>query len=361
MLDSLITVEYLEEGKVCGSIHDCDEPHGLDFVGGYGITVILSKVALVNPTPFIFIAVQTNLESFLQCRDTIRNYEGRQDRERIDKRNSRTKEGGREKLSWSTTRFVGVPPVSTSKLSSTSFLQESQIREHEDQPLVNSFIELHMWEKRISRHPKDVTIEELTHGQSSTVTMLPTRNTSLNYWFITRHGGRYRFSVRTGNAHSNSSRVVEYTAPIILPPGQVQVLPEKNGSYFVYWKETKLPDALQGKKFQYVVMVSPGRSINMSAIKEYRANNPPIILNNMNSDTIYSVAVVLETEEGFRSLLSEVESVEVQAGWRFHPVALTDARIGTLRLYLTTMQYDLRASLGRIERGVNQNNTTPVV
>nr|CAD7431907.1 unnamed protein product [Timema monikensis] len=158
-----------------------------------------------------------------------------------------------------------------------------------------------------------VTIEELTHGQSSTVTMLPTRNTSLNYWFITRHGGRYRFSVRTGNAHSNSSRVVEYTAPIILPPGQVQVLPEKNGSYFVYWKETKLPDALQGKKFQYVVMVSPGRSINMSAIKEYRANNPPIILNNMNSDTIYSVAVVLETEEGFRSLLSEVESVEVQA------------------------------------------------
>nr|CAD7458755.1 unnamed protein product [Timema tahoe] len=65
--------------------------------------------------------------------------------------------------------------------------------------------------------------------------------------------------------------------------------------------------------FQYVVMVSPGRSINMSAIKEYRANNPPIILNNMNSDTIYSIAVVLETEEGFRSLLSEVESVEVQA------------------------------------------------
>nr|CAD7443909.1 unnamed protein product [Timema bartmani] len=93
-----------------------------------------------------------------------------------------------------------------------------------------------------------VTIEELTHGQSSTVTLLPTTNTTLNYWFNTRHGGRYRLSVRTGRVHSNSSRVVEYTAPIILPPGQVQVLPEKNGSYFVYWKETKLPDALQGKK-----------------------------------------------------------------------------------------------------------------
>nr|CAD7580344.1 unnamed protein product [Timema californicum] len=51
--------------------------------------------------------------------------------------------------------LFGAPPVSTSKLSSTSFLQESQIRDHVAQPLVNSFIELHMWEKRIRRHPKD--------------------------------------------------------------------------------------------------------------------------------------------------------------------------------------------------------------
>nr|CAD7415740.1 unnamed protein product [Timema poppensis] len=61
--DSLITVEYFKNSEVCGSIHDCDESHGLDFVGGGG-----------ESDAFIFIVVVTNLESFLQCRDTVNGY-----------------------------------------------------------------------------------------------------------------------------------------------------------------------------------------------------------------------------------------------------------------------------------------------
>nr|CAD7404159.1 unnamed protein product [Timema cristinae] len=46
--------------------------------------------------------------------------------------------------------------------------------------------------------------------------------------------------------------------------------------------------------------------------------------------------------------------------WRFHQVAVTDTEIVTLRLYLATLQYDLKASLGRVEHGEGWANSLRV-
>lgn len=51
-------------------------------------------------------------------------------------------------------------------------------------------------------------------------------------------------TVQTDGDAAIPTKAAEYLAPPIQPPHQLQVLPERNGSYIVYWKERGLPAAI---------------------------------------------------------------------------------------------------------------------
>lgn len=124
-------------------------------------------------------------------------------------------------------------------------------------------------------------------------------------------------TVQTNTSAAIPTKPVEYIAPPIQPPHQLQVLPERNGSYIVYWKERGLPAAIANMTFRYIVLVSQGSVLNMSTVTQYSTSGPPFILNKVQEGTIYSFAVVLETSDGYRSHMSEVRSVEMPVGsWK---------------------------------------------
>jgi hypothetical protein len=89
-----------------------------------------------------------------------------------------------------------------------------------------------------------LTVTELNLNISSSVTLLPTNKTELSHWFVVHYGGHYRVTVQTESDAAIPTKPVEYVAPPIEPPHQLQVLPERNGSYIVYWKERGLPAAI---------------------------------------------------------------------------------------------------------------------
>lgn len=59
--------------------------------------------------------------------------------------------------------------------------------------------------------------------------------------------------------------------------------------------------------------MSPGNSLNMSNLKQFRAQNAPYIVTPPD-DNIYSYAVVMESESGYRSEPSEVVSIASTKG-----------------------------------------------
>jgi hypothetical protein len=90
-----------------------------------------------------------------------------------------------------------------------------------------------------------VTVTEVNLNISSSVILSPTNKTEVSHWFVVHYGGHYRVTVQTNSDTAIPAKPVEYLAPPIQPPHQLQVLPERNGSYIVYWKERGLPDAIK--------------------------------------------------------------------------------------------------------------------
>jgi len=162
-----------------------------------------------------------------------------------------------------------------------------------------------------------VTITEVNLNKSTSIMLLPTSKTDLHHWFVVHYGGHYRVTVQTNSSTAIPAKPVEYLAPPIQPPHQLQVLPERNGSYIVYWKEGRLPPEIANMTYKYVILVSEGPSLNVTTATQYTSPGPPFILDKVQEGTIYSFAVMLETAEGYRSIMSEVSSVEMPVGsWK---------------------------------------------
>jgi hypothetical protein len=89
-----------------------------------------------------------------------------------------------------------------------------------------------------------VTVTEVNLNFSASVRLYNTSKTELSHWFVVHYGGHYSVTVQTDSDTAISTKPVEYIAPPIQPPHQLQVLPERNGSYIVYWKERGLPSAI---------------------------------------------------------------------------------------------------------------------
>jgi len=89
-----------------------------------------------------------------------------------------------------------------------------------------------------------VTITEVNLNKSTSIMLLPTNKTELYHWFVVHYGGHYRVTLQTDSNTAVPAKPVEYLAPPIQPPHQLQVIPEPNGSYIVYWQEKGLPAAI---------------------------------------------------------------------------------------------------------------------
>ena len=70
-------------------------------------------------------------------------------------------------------------------------------------------------------------------------------------------------------------------------------------------------------RYHYVILVSEGGNLNKTMAKEYAAKSPPYILNDSQDGVMYSYAVQLVTEDGYKSRLSEVMSLVVTKGKNF--------------------------------------------
>lgn len=144
-----------------------------------------------------------------------------------------------------------------------------------------------------------------------TVTLLATNDTTLKHRFHPiQYGGQYRVTVATDVDDAIPSKPFLYIAPPLLPPHQLNVVLNESG-YIIYWQEHDLPEAISNKSKYYEVLVSEGESkINLTTAKVFKAQQPPFMFNDAKLDVIYSFAVRLVMESGFKSELSEIASVK---------------------------------------------------
>lgn len=148
---------------------------------------------------------------------------------------------------------------------------------------MNTFFQISITEKTTSR----VWVIKVSKKLSHTVTV--------------ENGGTYSIKVSTNAPNAAYSEPVTYTAPPIYPPFEVKVLPEVNGSFFVYWGELEVKP---NGPFSYEVLVQEGTSLDEHKAQKFTVDHPPFIYTNDSAST-YTFAVRIKTEKGYVSLLSD--------------------------------------------------------
>ncbi|XP_026686698.1 sortilin-related receptor [Diaphorina citri] len=159
-----------------------------------------------------------------------------------------------------------------------------------------------------------ISINETSRGQETSIKIPPTNNTDLSHNIQVEYGGVYNISIAVDTMYAQSSESYVFTAPPLPPPHQLTVLPEKNGSYIIYWKEVVLPPKLKNIPFKYSVFAIEGHDMNIYKAKEFLVDSPPFIISDVYDGRTYCFAVQLVTSRGFRSALSEIYSYEMPAG-----------------------------------------------
>lgn len=153
----------------------------------------------------------------------------------------------------------------------------------------------------------------MTHNITRTTTLLATSETSLKQIFRKiQNGGKYLLTIATDVPDAIPSTPVIYLAPPILPPHQLEVVLLTDSSYKVYWQEHNLRESIASDtKYHYEVLVNVGEStINETSAEIFQVDSAPFFYKNAKTHVIYSFAVRLVTEDGYRSQLSEIVSTE---------------------------------------------------
>ncbi|CAG9765567.1 unnamed protein product [Ceutorhynchus assimilis] len=160
-----------------------------------------------------------------------------------------------------------------------------------------------MWQPSCINDEKQnyiVTITEQTRHQTWHTSV----NKKLTHTVDVENGGVYTITVMTGVFNATPSEAVTYTAPPIYPPLEVRVLPENNGSFFVYWSEH---DIKPTGTFSYEVLVQDGSKLEENSAQKFIVDYPPFLYTN-DSSTTYTFAVRIKTAKGFISRLSATQS-----------------------------------------------------
>lgn len=142
-----------------------------------------------------------------------------------------------------------------------------------------------------------------------------TSDSELSESYQVNIGGTYKVKVSTFIPDAIPSKEFIFRAPPILPPHQIQIISYENGTCAILWNEKDLPENFtKEKKLKYVVLVNQGNQSDEKSALKFETQGPPFIYNNVTPGEIYTFAVYLQTNEGYRSLLSEVNSIEVPTG-----------------------------------------------
>ncbi|XP_011301031.1 sortilin-related receptor [Fopius arisanus] len=160
-----------------------------------------------------------------------------------------------------------------------------------------------------------ITVTDMMKNKTTVVTLPATNETVIRHTFKTiKHGGQYRVTVATDANDAKSSQPVIYVAPPIPSPHQLHVMPDDD-KYIVYWQERELPSTLENTtKYHYELLVNEdSRTINESSAKIFECDQPPFIYKDAKPSVIYSFAVRLVTDEGYSSLLSEIQSIRTSS------------------------------------------------
>lgn len=132
-------------------------------------------------------------------------------------------------------------------------------------------------------------------------------NTSeLHHVFEITYGAVYQISVGTDERGARFTENVTYYAPAILPPYEVEVFMESNGSYIVYWQEHQIPPDVGPYSFE--VLVSEGNMLNESTAQRLSIDKPPLIYTNKTSN-VYTFSVRIIAKSGYKSMKSEIISL----------------------------------------------------
>ena len=153
-------------------------------------------------------------------------------------------------------------------------------------------------------------VTELTLNNSGVFTIPQTNETNLKHAFQNiKYGEKYRFSISTDVDGAILAPAVLYYAPPIPPPHQVTAFYEK-GTFTIHWQERGLPESiLKDLKYHYEILVNEGeRHINESTAEIIPVKQPSFIYPKVKENKMYAFAVRVVTDEGYKSVLSEVLS-----------------------------------------------------
>ncbi|XP_052861860.1 sortilin-related receptor-like [Anopheles cruzii] len=157
-----------------------------------------------------------------------------------------------------------------------------------------------------------ITVRELTLNQTSVVTVQPSGNKTLVHVFRRiPKGAAYEVSVRTDLPDAQAA-VYMVNSRQLPAPVKLQVWPEVNGTYVVYWKPVS---DFKDDGYTYEVLVKEGLAVNSSAppVVTLHSKEPPILINpehlkSINENGFFTVGVRLKTDQGLFSDIAEAES-----------------------------------------------------
>lgn len=165
------------------------------------------------------------------------------------------------------------------------------------------------------------------------VTLPSTNETIMKHTFHSiKYGGKYSITIATDVENAIPTQPFIYIAPSIKPPHQLTVLHD-NKEYLIYWQEPDLPENIQKDADRYYeILVAEGsRTINESTAKVLLAKDPPPYrYKDAKTDTIYTFAARLVTNEGYQSPLSETWSTQISGEMIFNIFFRSEKPLGML-------------------------------
>lgn len=136
-------------------------------------------------------------------------------------------------------------------------------------------------------------------NKTSHVAVAPSANRTLTHVFSgIPKGSHYTITVSINTDKAQAANVSVSAEPLPIPQ-QLQVWPEKNGSFVVYWHELNFHD----EKFSYEVCVYEGKGLGLPGgeLTVLNAKEPPQLIHPTNlggadaSGKIFTVGVRIKT------------------------------------------------------------------
>ncbi|KAG5337450.1 SORL protein, partial [Acromyrmex charruanus] len=191
-----------------------------------------------------------------------------------------------------------------------------------------------------------ISVTEMIMNKHIVVTLPATNETVMKHMFHSiKYGGTYNITVATDVENAIPTQPYIYIAPPIKPPHQLTVLHD-NMEYLIYWQEPDLPEHIRKDTERYFeILVAEGsRTINETTAKILVVKDPPPYrYKDAKTDTIYTFAARLVTNEGYQSPLSETWSTQISGSQL--PVIMNTSGILSLAIPICLIVIALGAAL----------------